>query len=114
MRQQALILLAAVSLSLSAAAQQTHYFPTLSLAKSYDVANLNKTVAYNSTVPRESGKPKPNLLYTPLSPKLKFNSLHQQLGADIRYLRIEQRDKGWQDAFQGLMQGFTNKSKPGL
>ena len=114
MRRQALLLVAAVSLYFSTTAQQAHFFPKLSLVKTYDVANLNKTFGYSTAISKEKLKPSSTLIYAPLSPQLKFKDLHQQLGSDIRYLKIEKRNKDVQDIFQGLMQGATNKGKPGL
>jgi len=114
MGRQALLLVAAVSLYFSTTAQQTHFFPKLSLVKTYDVANLNKTFGYTSAISKEKLEPSSTLIYAPLSPQLKLKDLHQQLGSDLRYLRIEKRNKEFQGAFQGLMQGATNKGKPGL
>ena len=114
MGRQALLLVAAVSLYFSTTAQQTHFFPKLSLVKTYDVANLNKSFGYTSAISKEKLKPSSTLIYAPLSPQLKLKDLHQQLGSDLRYLRIEKRNKEFQDMFQGLMQGGTNKGRPGL
>jgi hypothetical protein len=114
MRQHAFLLLAAVSVTCSATAQQTHFIPKLSIVKTCDLENINKPFAhYSSTSPKKYMLKQVSPSYQ-LKPGLNFPTLQHQLGADMQYLKIEKRNQGWQDIFQGLMQGLSTKGKPTL
>jgi len=114
MRQHAFLLLAAVSVTCSAAAQQTHFIPKLSIAKTCDLENINKPFAhYPSASPKKYMVKQVSPSYQ-LKPGLNFPTLQHQLGTDMQYLKIDKRNQGWQDLFQGLMQGVSNKGKPTL
>ena len=113
MRQQAFLLVAAVSLFYSTTAQQTHFFPKLSLVRTYDVSNFNKSIP-TSYVSQGKEKNKPAVHHYQIAPQLQIKTLHQQLGSDLRYLKMEQRNQTMQGIFQGLMQGAVYKGKPGM
>ena len=89
MRRQSLLLVAAVSLYFTTTAQQSHFLPKLSLERTYDVVNLNKTFKDTSPISKEKLRSSTKFIYAPL-PKLKLTRvLYQQMGSDLSYLRME-------------------------
>lgn len=113
MRQQALILIAAVALCTSAMAQHAYFPSTLSIVKSYDIANINKAAMHTAAHSNQqvSGMQIHPSLAVP--PRLNLPDLKSQLGNDIKHLKLEQRNQQWQGMFQGFMQGVRSNNQPG-
>ena len=109
MRQRALILIAAVSILQSATAQERHVFPNLSLVKTYNLAEINKTAAFSKATNSEHGNVTFHHIKYPLQPRAQFPDLQKQLDSDIRFLRIEKRNQVFQGLFQAGMQGALYK-----
>jgi hypothetical protein len=105
MRQRALTLIAALSVSIAASAQQTRYFPTLKLVR-HDYTNLNKSYAATGKK-TETVKPLP--AFHPVPAHLDFKGLHKQLNQDLQFLKMEKRNEQWQGLFQGMTQDAVNK-----
>ncbi|HYJ38469.1 MAG TPA: hypothetical protein VEV87_07615 [Chitinophagaceae bacterium] len=114
MRQSAFLLAAALSLTLSLAAQKAQFFPKLRLERSIDIENINKPKIYFSS--SSSDKDKPKQVTPSYQPRrgTDFPSLQHQLGSDIQYFKMDRRNKVFQDLFQGMFQGFIYKNRPGL
>jgi hypothetical protein len=113
MRQQALLLCAAVTLCLSAAGQHAYVPQHLSFAKSCDIANINKPAIHHMN--NEQAKDKSILpgSHFRLAPQLNLADLHQQLGNDIQHLKVEKRNEQWRGTFQGVMQGARSNNQAG-
>ena len=111
MKQQALILIAAVSILQSATAQERHVFPNLNLVRTYNPAAINKAAAFSKATTTEHANLNFHHVQYLLQSRTQFPDLQKQLDNDIRFLRIEKRNQVFQGLFQSGMQGALYKNK---